>query len=42
MSYGNKHWAEWVLEKDEALEHFKAAYEVCRRDCSAGAFHVQS
>lgn len=28
MSYGNKQWAEWVLEKDEALEHFKAAYEV--------------
>lgn len=30
MSYGNKQWAEWVLEKDEALEHFKAAYEVCK------------
>ncbi|GAA5989397.1 hypothetical protein JCM10908_001293 [Rhodotorula pacifica] len=28
MSYGNKQWAEWVLEKDEALEHFKAAYDL--------------
>lgn len=30
MTYGNKQWAEWVLEKDEALEHFKVAYEVCK------------
>lgn len=28
MSYGRKAWAEWVLEGDEALEHFKAAYDV--------------
>ncbi|GJN88494.1 hypothetical protein Rhopal_001460-T1 [Rhodotorula paludigena] len=28
MSYGNKGWANWVLEGDEALEHFKTAYEL--------------
>lgn len=42
MTYGNKQWAEWVLEKDEALEHFKVAYEVCRRGCWAAASFMQS
>ncbi|TNY22485.1 Aldo keto reductase [Rhodotorula diobovata] len=28
MSYGNKGWANWVLEGEEALEHFKVAYEL--------------
>lgn len=28
MTYGKKGWAEWVLEDDEALEHFKVAYDV--------------
>ncbi|GAA5835286.1 hypothetical protein JCM9279_004496 [Rhodotorula babjevae] len=28
MSYGNKGWANWVLEGDEALEHFKTAYDL--------------
>ncbi|BGP38024.1 hypothetical protein JCM10450v2_001957 [Rhodotorula kratochvilovae] len=28
MSYGNKGWANWVLEGEEALEHFKVAYDL--------------
>ncbi|GAA5978868.1 hypothetical protein JCM11641_003596 [Rhodosporidiobolus odoratus] len=28
MSYGNSNWAEWVLEEDKAMEHFKLAYEL--------------
>ncbi|KPV75953.1 uncharacterized protein RHOBADRAFT_35722 [Rhodotorula graminis WP1] len=28
MSYGNKGWANWVLEGDEALQHFKTAYDL--------------
>ncbi|GAA5888034.1 hypothetical protein JCM6882_000257 [Rhodosporidiobolus microsporus] len=28
MSYGNKGWAEWVLEEKESIEHFKLAYEL--------------
>ncbi|BGO89680.1 hypothetical protein NBRC10512v2_001635 [Rhodotorula toruloides] len=28
MSYGLKSWADWVLEGDEALEHFKVAYDL--------------
>lgn len=28
MSYGNKTWADWVLEGDEALEHFNQAYKM--------------
>jgi diketogulonate reductase-like aldo/keto reductase len=28
MSYGNKGWADWVLEEKESIEHFKLAYEV--------------
>ncbi|BGP53957.1 hypothetical protein JCM8202_005971 [Rhodotorula sphaerocarpa] len=28
MTYGKKGWAEWVLEDDEALEHFKVAYDL--------------
>ncbi|BGP13925.1 hypothetical protein JCM10213_002569 [Rhodosporidiobolus nylandii] len=28
MSYGNKGWADWVLEEDEAMEHFKMAYDL--------------
>ncbi|GAA6023687.1 hypothetical protein JCM10207_008749 [Rhodosporidiobolus poonsookiae] len=28
MSYGNKGWAEWVLEEKDAIEHFKLAYEL--------------
>lgn len=27
MSYGVKGWADWVLEEEEALPHFKAAWE---------------
>ena len=25
MSYGDKRWQEWVLEENEAIEHFKFA-----------------
>lgn len=25
MSYGDKRWAEWVLEGDEAVEHMKVS-----------------
>ncbi|GAA6026992.1 hypothetical protein JCM8097_006022 [Rhodosporidiobolus ruineniae] len=28
MSYGNKGWADWVLEEEESLKHFKAAYDL--------------
>lgn len=27
MSYGNKNWANWVLEEEEALEHIKFAWD---------------
>ncbi|KDN46706.1 hypothetical protein RSAG8_04086, partial [Rhizoctonia solani AG-8 WAC10335] len=26
-SYGNKSWAEWVLEEEEGIKHIKAAYD---------------
>ncbi|GAA5931395.1 aldo/keto reductase [Sporobolomyces koalae] len=28
MSYGDKRWANWVIEGDEALEHMKEAYDL--------------
>ncbi|KAK4058861.1 hypothetical protein OIO90_000307 [Microbotryomycetes sp. JL221] len=28
MSYGNSGWADWVLEEEQALPHFKRAYEL--------------
>ncbi|KAG8977475.1 hypothetical protein FRB90_008783 [Tulasnella sp. 427] len=27
MSYGSKDWQDWVLEEEEALQHFKTAYD---------------
>ncbi|GAA5947315.1 hypothetical protein JCM3765_001622 [Sporobolomyces pararoseus] len=28
MSYGDKRWANWVIEGDEAIEHMKEAYDM--------------
>jgi len=28
MSYGDKRWANWVIEGDEALEHMKEAFDM--------------
>jgi hypothetical protein len=27
MTYGNSQWADWVLEEEESIPHFKAAWE---------------